>query len=221
MITIASRVEALIEQWPMLKQGLELALLNTSAVARYLKPEIETTIGERVSEAAVLMALRRYEQKSHRHSAQSIQKPQDFLGDITVRSNLVDLNYTNSPTIKRAVAQLTQNFDSKHYLTSSRGLFQTSIIVHTEQLPFILHGLKDEYLEKMVKNLSGITLQLKQGHDSVPGILALPLQLLGWRGISIVECISTYDELNLILQNKDIEVAFTTLNAAINAESLA
>ena len=63
MITIASRVEALIEQWPMLKQGLELALLNTSAVARYLKPEIETTIGERVSEAAVLMALRRYEQK--------------------------------------------------------------------------------------------------------------------------------------------------------------
>jgi hypothetical protein len=61
MITITSRVEAHIKQWPLLKQGMDLGLINLSALARQLRPELETEIGERISDAAVMMALRRYQ----------------------------------------------------------------------------------------------------------------------------------------------------------------
>lgn len=213
MITIAKRVEELIEQWPMLKQGLELELLNTSAVARYLKPEVEKEVGERVSEAAVLMALRRYEKKEH--SISDMQNPQDFLGDISLRSDLADLTYTNSPTLPRKLARLAHELPAQHFFTSSRGLLQTSVIVHTHHLSEIEKHLCEENLEIKTTELTSITLHLKQGHDDVSGVLVLPLSLLAWHGVPVVEVISTNDELNIVIHSRDVETAFSALNNAL------
>jgi hypothetical protein len=213
MITISQRVEELVERWPMLKQGLELDLLNTSAVARYLKPVVEKVVGEKVSEAAVLMALRRYEDEVENSER---TKPESFLGDISLRSNLIDLTYTNSPTIQRRIAKLVHDLEGKHYLTSSRGLLQTSIIVHEDHLGYVQEGLENEHLEQCIPDLTAITLHLKEGHDNVSGILAYPLHLLDWRGVPVVELVSTYDELNIILYDKDVETAFSVLNSSIS-----
>lgn len=213
MITIARRVEQLIEQWPMLKQGLELGLLNTSAIARYLKPEVEKEAGERVSEAAVLMALRRYEQRDR--VADNAIHPQDFLGDISLRSDLVDLTYTNSPTLPRKLAKIAHDFAPQHYFTSSRGLLQTSVIMHTDHLLMVEVYLAKEHLEQKTTNLTSITLHLKPGHDNISGILVFPLSLLAWRGIPVVEVISTNDELNLIIHQENVEGAFSTLNNSL------
>lgn len=213
MITIAKRVEQLIEQWPMLKQGIELDLLNTSAVARYLKPEVEQEVGERVSEAAVLMALRRYEK--HGKTPTTVH-PQDFLGDMSVRANLSDFTYSNSPTLQRAILQLAQEMPQQHYFTLSRGLMQTSIIFREDHQELVDKRLCDERVEKKACNLTALTMQLKDRHGQIPGIIAYPLQLLAWRGIAVVEFISTYDELNIILHDEDVQPAFTTLNKALN-----
>jgi hypothetical protein len=213
MITISKRVEQLIERWPMLKQGLELDLLNTSAVARYLKPEVEREVGERVSEAAVLMALRRYQIAD---SGISSHLPQDYLGDISLRTDLVDLTYTNSPTLPRKLARIAHELAPQHYFTSSRGLLQTSVIVHGEHIDKVSGYLIDETLEKTSKDLTAITLHLKPGHDEVAGILVYPLSILSWRGITVVEVISTFDELNLIIHASDVESAFSALNQAIS-----
>lgn len=212
MITIAKRVEELVERWPMLKQGLELDLLNTSAVARYIKPEVENEVGEKVSEAAVLMALRRYEVKER---DTQIQQPKDYLGDISVRSDLIDLTYLNSPTLPRKLARIAHGLAPHHYFTTSRGLLQTSVIVHQEHARSVAEALINEHLEAQSEDLTAITLHLKKGHDNISGILAFPLQLLAWRGLTVVEVVSTYDELNIILYDKDVEKAFSTLKNAI------
>lgn len=215
MITIAKRVEQLIEQWPMLKQGLELELLNTSAVARYLKPEVENEVGERVSEAAVLMALRRYEHK--KVESTEVRSPKDFLGDMSLRSDLVDLTYTNAPTLPRKLARLAHDLAPQHYFTSSRGLLQTSVIVHSEHAGAVMAALSKEHLELMTKNLTAVTLHLKAGHDNISGVLVFPLSLLAWRGIPVVEVISTNDELNLIIHSSDVEQAFSVLNQSLSS----
>lgn len=216
MITIAKRVEELIQQWPMLKEGIELDLLNVSSVARYLKPEVEKEVGERISEAAVLMAIRRYQKRGG--NLQAKKRPQDFLGDLSLRSNLHDITYANSPTLSKKLSEIAQRFSSQSYLTISRGLLQTSVILHTDGLPEVIEQLKDEHLEMRVDDLSAIALQIKRGYGQLPGILAFPLSLLAWRGIPIVEIVSTYDELNLILHKKDVENAFTALNRALQTK---
>lgn len=212
MITIAKRVEELIEQWPLLKRGIELDLLNASAAARYLRPEVERAVGERVSEAAILMALRRYMDKKR---PADIKSPSDYLGDISMRSNILDFTYTNSPTLQRSIAQIIHDLPPQNYFTLARGLMQTSIIFHQDHQRLVEEKLSSECVETKVKNLTALTIQLTERHGQVPGIIAYPLSLLAWKGIAVVEFVSTYDELNIILHDEDIERAFATLNSAL------
>lgn len=214
MITIAQHVEELIEQWPLLKQGLDLGLLNTSAVARHLRPELERSVGERISEATILMAIRRYEAK-RKTSQTFVQNPQDYLGDISLRSNLIDSTYTNSPTLQPLLGQLTSELPATSYLTISRGLMQTSVIFHKDSEKLLDSHLASQHREKQVKDLVSMTLQLKNRHGQVAGIIAYPLQILAWKGIPVVEFVSTYDELSIILRSENVEKAFAALNQAL------
>ncbi len=215
MVTVTQHVQQILEQWPLLRTGLALDLLNTSAVARYLKPEIESRTGERISNAAILMAIRRYRQ---RLESKDIKRPEDFLGDLGIKTNLHDLTYANSATLPAKLAKIAEKFAANNYLSISRGLFQTSLIVHDDTIAEIRSRLEGETLEKSVDSLSALTMQIKRGYGQLPGILAHPLQLLAWRGIPIVELISTYDELHIILYHKDIENAFTALNQSLNSQ---
>lgn len=213
MITISKRVEAIVQRWPLIKQGLDLELINLSSLARYIKPEIEAEIGERISEAAVLMALRRYQSGS---VAAPSANPSDFLGDMSLRGSLCDLTYANSPTFNENLDKIFPKLNPQLYLTVSRGLMQTSVIAHRDLLPIVEKQLAYEYLETKVSELTAITLHLKSGHEVAVGVLALPLNLLAWRGISVIELVSTFDELNIVLYNKDVEEAFRTLTMALN-----
>lgn len=215
MITIAKRVEQLIERWPMLRQGLEMDLLNVSSVARYLKPEVESEIGERISEAAILMAIRRYQKKDAAKKSDT-KRPQDFLGDMSVRPSLCDLTFANSPTLQQKVDKIASQFSTHEYFTVSRGILQTSVILYDQKVDDVLKILNGEHLEQRVDKLSAITLWIKRGYGSLPGILVYPLNALAWRGIAVIEIISTYDELNIILYDKDVELAFRTLKQALN-----
>jgi hypothetical protein len=213
MITISKRVEQIIERWPLIKQGLDSGLINLSSLARQLRPEIEEEIGERISDAAVLMALRRYQTKNSGGTS-VLSSPAGFLGDISLRSGLSDLTYTNTPTLSRKIGKLADDINPQLYLTVSRGLLQTSVIVHQDALARVERILKGEHLESRVTALTAITLHLRPGHDEVAGVLAHPLNLLAWRGISVIELVSTFDELNIVLYDKDIEEAFRVLNQA-------
>lgn len=212
MLTITKRVESIVETWPLIKQGLDLDLINLSSLARHLRPQLETEIGERISEAAVLMALRRYQAKQV--PVQHI-RPQDFLGDMSLRSELSDLTYSNSPTLNHKVSKLAEHANPQSYLTVSRGLLQTSVIVHEDIRQSVERQLSREHLETKLTNLTAVTLHLKPGHDKVAGIIAYPLGLLAWRGIAVVDLVSTFDELILVLYDKDIEEAFRTLKHAL------
>lgn len=214
MLTIANRVETIIEKWPFIKQGLDLDILNLSSLARYLRPSIESDIGERISEAAVLMALRRYQAKSR---PAKVTYPKDFLGDMSLRGGLSDLTYTNTPTLSRRVARLGEHLNPQLYFTVSRGLLQTSVIVHDDVVDAVERILSKERCETKVTGLTAITLHLKPGHDEIAGILAYPLNLLAWHGITIIELVSTFDELNIVLYDKDVEEAFRTLNSALSS----
>lgn len=213
MITIASRVESLVERWPFLKQGLDMGLVNLSSLARHIRPELEAEIGERVSDAAVMMALRRYQAKARPPS--SALRPEDFLGDMSLRSGLADLTYTNSPTLSRRVARLSEHLNPHTYLTVSRGLLQTSVIVHEDERAAVERVLDREHLETSVAGLTAITLHLKPGHDKVAGVLAYPLNLFAWHGITIIELVSTFDELNIVLYDRDVEEAFRIITQAL------
>ena len=91
MLTIPNAVEEVIKKKPFLEGALVEGLVNLSALARQLKPEIEKKVGKEVNDSAVIMALNRLVPRLELMSAMKFKKVVENIGDIIVRSNLVVL----------------------------------------------------------------------------------------------------------------------------------
>ena len=96
MLTIPNAVEEVIKKKPFLEGALVEGLINLSALARQLKPEIEKQVGKAVNDSAVIMALNRLVPRLELMSAMKFKKVVENIGDIIVRSNLADFAFTNS-----------------------------------------------------------------------------------------------------------------------------
>jgi aspartokinase len=62
-----------------------------------------------------------------------------------------------------------------------------------------------------LKNLSSITIRLPKSNVYSPGLYYFFLKALAWEGINVIEVVSTYTELTIVLENKDVDRAFSVL----------
>ena len=67
-----------------------------------------------------------------------------------------------------------------------------------------------------MKDLSAITLILPKEAVFVPGVYYSVLKALAWEGINFVEVVSSYTELTIILQNSNVDRAFSVLKNLSN-----
>ena len=84
MLTIPNAVEEVIKKKPFLEGALVEGLINLSALARQLKPEIEKQVGKAVNDSAVIMALNRLVPRLELMSAMKFKKVVENIGDIIV-----------------------------------------------------------------------------------------------------------------------------------------
>ena len=59
MITISQIVYSIIENKPFLEEGLKKGIINLSALARFIKPDIEKKLQKKVKTGAIIVALDR------------------------------------------------------------------------------------------------------------------------------------------------------------------
>lgn len=212
MISTAQVAEDLIKGAPFLETALAADLINYSSLARSLKPQIEKRLFKDIKEGAIVMALKRVSTRLKVTLSKS-ESTLESLGDITIRSNLVDYTFTNSPTMGNAQHKiLEKTADRKDiFITISHGVSQITIIASDAVVEEIKKILKDETPICTLQNLSSITVRIPIEATKTPGVLYSILKVLAWEGINLIEVISTYTELTLILETKDIERAFSLL----------
>ena len=212
MISISQVVEELIRRAPSLETALASDIINYSSLARNLKPQIEKKLLKEVKEGAIVMALKRVSLKL-RESLPKGEEILKMLGDITIRSNLVDYTFLSSPTL--GIAQNTiieKTKDRKDvFMTITHGISQITIVASQSLEADIKEIFKAETPICTLENLSSLTIKIPLEATKMPGVLYSILKLLAWEGISLTEMISTFTELSIILDNKDIERAFSLL----------
>lgn len=213
MITVASAVQAIVKSSPLLEEGMSRDLLNISAVARDIAPRVAKYAKKDVSEAAVVMALKRLEASLPGHLMRdplSVPTP-----DLIIRSSLVELTYRNSTALTRqqqALLSLVSDH-SEHFLTITTGVFETTIIASSSLEKSIVELLDDSHLIDITRQLSSITVRLTPEMITTTGSIARILRQLAWENINLVEVVSTRQELTVIVQASDADKAFTTLHA--------
>jgi len=212
MITIAQIIEDQIKKSSFLEEALVKGIINYSSLARKLQPIVEEKLVKNVKEGAIVMALKRVSLRLK----STLPKSENILGDlgdITIRSNLVDYTFSNSPTIGGAQNKILEKTEGRKdiFITISHGVSQITVIASEALEDDIKKIFKDETPICTLQNLSSLTVRIPTEATKTPGVLYSILKVLAWEGINMIETISTYTELTLVLETKDIERAFSLL----------
>lgn len=213
MITVAEEIRKVVTTSPFLEEGLTRGVLNLSALARELKPQVEATLLKDVSESSIVMALKRLGATLTERPARGGEELLRASGDLTVRSNLSEFTFLKSDSSlenqKRLLDEVRGRSDT--FVTFTQGVFESTIIVSSPLKPTVERIFADETQVSRLDDLSAIVVKFPVEAVSIPGVHYPILRQLAWQEVSIVEVISTYTELTLIIQREQVERAFSTL----------
>ena len=161
MTTVPSIVEDIIKKKPFLEDALVNGLVNLSALARHMKPEIEKIVNKQVNDSAIIMALNRLIPRMKLISSMKFRNIVNNIGDIIVRSNLADYAFTNSPTMFEAQAALLDKVHSMKdvFCTFSQGIYETTLVVSSSITDLVDKIFAEEKCLSKTTNLSSITVK--------------------------------------------------------------
>jgi hypothetical protein len=213
MITVSEAAEKIVKRSRYLSEAMSKGIINTSALARYIKHELEQMVGKPVSEPALIMALNRL--------STSITKPPVFKNvfktppDMIFRSNLIEITVNNTDTLIEKYPSLLKLSDNnaKYFFTMTKGNFETTIIASKDLHDKIIDLLREETIASEFSNLSSITIRLPQEAIQTPAIFYFFLKSLAWEEVNIIEIVSAYLEFTIILEEKEVNKAFSILKS--------
>ena len=211
MRTIASTVAAFIKTKPYLSSALSDGIINLTSLARQIQPDIETVMRKTVNRGAIVMSLKRASDDSEFSTdSAKITGVLKNMGDITVRSSLIDYSFSISETLLLNQAHLLKEI--KHtrevFYTSSRGVAESNIIVSQNISELVDTIFNAETCHSKVENLSSITIKLPTENVTIPGIYYFIFQRLSWEGINVNEIISTSNEFTILIDEQQVSSAF-------------
>ena len=214
MSSISKITGDIINQTPFLRELLSKNLINISALARKILPEIEQITGEKVKEGAVLMAIKRITFDSSPSIEDEIREALSHLGDIIVRIGLTCYTFENSKTLKEKEISLYNliHEDPSYFFNASVGLRESTYIISSNNEEDLESIFKNDYLIKKRMFLASVSITRPPIYDVI-GTTYYILKQLAWSGINIVEILTTENELAIIVHEKDVNQAFKILMA--------
>jgi hypothetical protein len=211
MKTIASCVEELLIAQPFLEEALFRNIINFSALSEELQEPISQMLRKPVKTGAIMMALRRYSPPAHLRKSRQLQAVLKELGDITVRSNLVDYTFQNSDTLIESHAKVLEHFNPKAFYGFSRGIYESNIVVSKSEEPKVLEGFKNEHQIGYQDKLSAISIRLPENNSKISGLYYQIFKRFAWEGIALYEVISTTNEFTVLVEQHLVDQAFSAI----------
>lgn len=214
MSSLSKASEEIINRSPFLREAMTENLINISALARKIKPELDRYFNEDIKEGAIIMAIKRLTPGTYHRLNIKIESIVKEIGDFLVRSNLSSFTFENSETISAKQAELIILLDTdkkKSFYTISKGVTETSIVTNLHDKEVLLDLFKGEKIKSKNDNLASVTVQLPVLNTEVYGVYYYILKQLAWEGLNIIEIISTANEFTVIFNQEDVDRAFRIL----------
>jgi len=213
MKTIASVVENYIKTKPFLSTALSQGIINLTSLSRQIQPEIEASLKKEARSGAIVMALKRISDNMEFLSTHKIVKVLKGIGDITVRSSLIDYSFKISDTLLSAQSSfLSEVNDNKEaFYTSSRGVSESNIVVSSNMSHLVDTFFSKELMLEKSEDLSSVTIKLPTENVDIPGIYYFIFQRLSWEGVNIRQVISTSNEFTILVDEESVNIAFKVI----------
>ena len=214
-MSLSQVVEKELNRSPFILEAMEAGIVNISSLARYINDDVNKKMGQNISPAAIGMTIKRLPFSENLLLDKSISRFMEKLGDITVRSDLADFTFRNSAELLQCQVEFLQLIEEEpnYFYSFCKGVYETTVICsETMSLQIDTIFQKEEMINKRV-GLAAVSILLPPTNLDTYGVYYTILKKLAWKGINIVEVLSTSYEISLIINKEDIEEVFSIIIA--------
>ena len=216
MVTASAVVKKIVDDKPLLQEGLRQGIISFAALAEKIKPQVEQQIGKKINEAAIMMALRRHSESMKASDVKRIKfAPQTQL---TLKTNIVYFSLKRTPDLLKKLEKLYSGFDYEAGDTINiiHGNNEVSIIINDKNEKKAAVAIGPEGITTKERNLVSISMALEKDFLYTPGVLFAVTRKLYWDDINIFEIVTTATELTFIFQKKDAMKAYAAIQEIID-----
>lgn len=210
MIKISSLVEQVIQADDIAREALELNILNLSAYANRIKPQIETRLYKPVTTGSIVIALSRL-----RNKIKDLPDlyPKVVIDNISVKSPLAELSYEKTQdTIKSTSKLRPEIFKIDAFFTVTQGVNEITIICPKPLSDTVKKHFKVNP-RGFYDNLASVTVKFVEAdYIEVPNMIFSLVRTLASRRINIIEIVSTFTELSFIIRDRDLQDTVSALS---------
>jgi hypothetical protein len=206
MITVPTAAKTIIQRSRYLSEALSKNLINHSSLARYIKPELESMLNKKISNASILMAIQRISKDfKPKYSSKNIfHNPPSLI----IHSNLFLLTYSGNGSF---------GFEQDdNFILITHGINETTLITDTKLQKKINTNIEPKLIKKRITNLAAITVELPKQAVSSPSVYYFFLKSLAWEGINVIEIFTTTEELTMIVDEKHLKTALGIIQSLFN-----
>lgn len=210
MIKVSDIVYEILQGSETALEAMRLGVLNLRAFARQIQPQVEAKTFKTVKIGTIVVALFRI---SKRLDSIDPLQPHIILEELSIKSPLSDVTFENT----RENARLAHTFsrllgDSDGYFfTITQGVNEITIIVSDNLKPKLLRHFAHKP-KSIFENLVGVNVRFGEQYLSQPNVIYAILAKLAAKRINVIEIVSTYTGLMLVIENKEMELAISQLN---------
>ncbi|MCP4756466.1 MAG: hypothetical protein GY866_36845 [Proteobacteria bacterium] len=214
-MTISEIVKKLTEEQPFLLEALNRGIIHYGNLATEFKPKIESSLEKEVTEAAIVMALRRYAEEIRERIG--IERKQKLGCEITMKTNICDFNVVKTSSFLQKLKSFYSlvDFDRGDFLNITIGNHEISIAISQKYHDRIEEHLKGEKILNKQVDLVALTIVFGGDFIHTPGITYQVMQSLAWKNINLLEIVSTLTELTIVIEKKDSIKSYEVLHELV------
>ncbi|TAL48161.1 ACT domain-containing protein [archaeon] len=214
------KIAVLVREWLynnyMLFEAVQADIANYSAIARKLKPVIDKNFQKSVNISSIISAIKREAKNLSKDVVESNNRVRKVLAnsDIVVKTNIASLSVKKNAETIHVVKSIIDKFTG-NYLHVFEGTTSISIIVEEKVFDNILSSFPKSQVLYKATNLGAIIIVAPLEIITTPGVVSFIYNALSSHQINIEKEMSSYTDVIIIVDNNDINNAFSVLNSLV------
>jgi hypothetical protein len=214
--TISSYVRRLVQMDPCLHSMLREGLANASAVARSLRPRVESLVGAPVGEEAVLAALKRMKGSGEGEGGTG-QRIAGVLAAsrLDLKTGLGKMVIRRSQQAADAVGELAARH-RRIFLQVLQGISSYTIVYESRIRDEVARAVPPGSAIDESSGLAALTVVSPPEISNTPGVVSAILQRLASRGVNVEEVVSCHTDTIVIVRSEEGGRAFDAVQELIS-----
>ncbi len=211
MNTLSGYVREILDESEVALSALLDGVLNLSAFAKKIQPEVARRARRDVSVGTIVVALCRYEVDVRKRGSLC---PKVRVETISTRTGLAEVTFAKTQSNKsrlRTLHEKTELLDAD-VLTITSGIREISLIVPMALVSAVRKVFRGDTPTLVLENLASLTVRFPAKYLHTPNTTFALLRPLALNRINLVEVVSTYTELTIVVAERDLERSFVVLN---------